>query len=187
MHGSCFVYNKKGIMLCGDSGVGKSCLTASFVIDGYAFLTDDVTPILISKNKPFIWTMSDRIKLWDDSLKQLKQDREGLHKINPELEKFYYPLKPYKDSTYMLHHIFLIEIHEKSTILFQEITGAEKVIALRKEIYRLEYIQGMPENEGFYFKNLAEVSKNIKITKLFRPKNVPIEQTKNRLIEYLDT
>jgi hypothetical protein len=186
MHGSCFVYNNKGIMLCGDSGAGKSSLTASFVIDGNEFLTDDVTPILISKNKPFIWTMSDRIKLWEDSLKQLKQNSEGLHKINPETEKFYYPLKPYKDSTYLLHHIFLIEIHEKSTILFQEITGAKKVTALRKEIYRLEYMQGMPENEACYFKNLAEISKNIKITKLFRPKNIPIEQTKNRLIEYLD-
>ena len=185
MHGSCFVYNNKGIMLCGDSGAGKSSLTASFVLDGNEFLTDDVTPILISNNKPYIWTMSDRIKLWEDSLKQLNQNKEGLHKIDPETEKFYYPLKSYKDSTFMLNQIFLIEIHEESTIVFQEIKGAEKVTALRNEIYRLEYLDGMPENEAFYFKKLVEVSKSTKITKLFRPKDIPIEQTQHQLKKYL--
>lgn len=185
MHGSCFVYNNKGIMLCGDSGAGKSSLTASFVLEGNEFLTDDVTPILTLNNKPFIWTMSDRIKLWEDSLKQLNQNIEDLHKINPKTEKFYYPLKSYKDSSFMLNHIFLIEIHEKSTIIFQEIKGAEKVTALRNEIYRLEYLLGMPENEAFYFKKLVEISKNIKITKLFRPKDIPIDQTKYKLKEYL--
>ena len=185
MHGSCFVYNNKGIMLCGDSGAGKSSLTTAFVLEENAFLTDDVTPILISENKPFIWTMSDRVKLWEDSLKQLSQNKEGLHKIAPETEKFYYPLKSYKDSTFMLHHIFLIEIHEKSTIIFHEIKGAEKVTALRNEIYRFEYLQGMPENEPFYFKKLVEMSKNIKITRLLRPKDIPIEQTHRQLKKYL--
>ena len=185
MHGSCFVYNNKGIMLCGDSGAGKSSLTASFVLDGNEFLTDDVTPILISNNKPYIWTMSDRIKLWEDSLKQLNQNKEGLHKIDPETEKFYYPLKSYKDSTFMLNQIFLIEIHEESTIVFQEIKGAEKVTALRNEIYRLEYLDGMPENEAFYFKKLVEISKSTKITKLLRPKDIPIEQTQHQLKKYL--
>ncbi|MFQ3174397.1 MAG: hypothetical protein ACI8W0_001516, partial [Flavobacterium sp.] len=185
IHGSCFIFNNKGIMLCGNSGAGKSSLTASFVLDGNEFLTDDVTPILTLNNKPFIWTMSDRIKLWEDSLKQLNQNKEGLHKIDPDTEKFYYPLNSYKDSTFMLNHIFLIEIHEKSTIAFQEIKGAEKVTALRNEIYRLEYLQGMPENESLYFEKLVQISKKIKITKLYRPKDILIEQTQQQLKNYL--
>ena len=85
----------------------------------------------------------------------------------------------------MLHHIFLIEIYEKPTIVFQDIIGAEKVTVLRNEIYRLEYLQGMPENELFYFKKLVEISKNIKITKLFRPKTIPVLQTQDILKKYL--
>ncbi len=185
LHGSCFVYNDKGIMLCGDSGAGKSSLTAAFVIEGNAFLTDDVTPVLFLNNQVYIWTMSDRIKLWEDSLKQLKQNKEGLQKIDPETEKFYYPLISYRDNTFLLDHIFLIEIHEKSNILFRELTGAEKVIALRNEIYRYEYLQGMPENEALYFEKLVEVSKNIKMTKLYRPKDFLIEQTQSHLKKYL--
>ena len=49
MQASCFVYNNKGIMLCGESGAGKSSLTAAMVLDGNAFLTDDVTPVLLVK------------------------------------------------------------------------------------------------------------------------------------------
>ena len=164
MHGSCFVYDNMGIMLCGESGAGKSSLTAAFVIDGNDFLTDDVTPVLFSNNQAHIWTMSDRIKLWEDSLKQLNQNKADLHKIDPETEKFYYPLESYKDSTFRLNHIFLLEKHDRSNIDFQEIEGAEKIMALRKEIYRLEYMQGMPENEAFYFKNLVEISNNMTIT-----------------------
>ncbi len=185
MHGSCFVYDNMGIMLCGESGAGKSSLTAAFVIDGNDFLTDDVTPVLFSNNQALIWTMSDRIKLWEDSLKQLNQSKADLHKIHPETEKFYYPLESYKESTFMLNHIFLLEKRDRSNIDFQEIEGAEKIMALRKEIYRLEYMQGMPENEAYYFKNLVEMSKNITITKLYRPKDIPIEQTQQQLKKYL--
>lgn len=185
LHGSCFVYNNKGIMLCGESGAGKSSLTASFVLSGNEFLTDDVTPILTINNQAFIWTISDRIKLWKDSLNQLNQKQEGLHQIDPETEKYYYPLSSHKESTHMLHHIFLIGIHEQSTIDFQEVEGAEKVIALRREIYRLEYMQGMPENEASYFENLVQISKNIKITRLMRPKEIPIEQTRQQIENHL--
>ncbi len=186
MHGSCFVYDNLGIMLCGESGAGKSSLTAAFVIDGNDFLTDDVTPVLFSNNQAHIWTMSDRIKLWEDSLKQLNQSKADLHKIDPETEKFYYPLESYKDSTFRLNHIFLLEKHDRSNIDFQGIEGAEKIMALRKEIYRLEYMQGMPENEAYYFKNLVEISKNITITKLYRPKDIAIEQTQQQLKKYLN-
>lgn len=118
MHGSCFIFNNKGIMLCGESGAGKSSLTAAFVLDGNAFLTDDVTPILFSNKQLLIWTMSDRIKLWEDSLRQLNKDKEGLHKIDPETEKFYFPIASYDKSTYVLNHIFLINFHDRSEIKF---------------------------------------------------------------------
>jgi hypothetical protein len=185
MHGSCFVFDNRGIMLCGESGAGKSSLTAAFCLNGSSFLTDDVTPILFSNNNPIIWAMSDRIKLWDDSLLQLNQSKDLLIRIDPETEKFYFPLNSYEQSTFILNHVFLIEIHEKSDIVFQEVKGAEKVTALRNEIYRLEYLQGMPENEGFYFDRLVEISKNIRITKLYRPMDIPIERTKNKLMAYL--
>lgn len=184
MHGSCFVYKDQGVMLCGESGAGKSSLTAAFCKNGAAFLTDDVTPIVFSEDKPFILPLSDRIKLWDDSLEQLEEEKHGLDKIDPETEKYYWMLEN-KAIKHQLHHILLLEIHDQPDVIFREISGAEKVTALRMEIYRPEYLQGMPDNERFYFTKLVEISRNIRITKVLRPEESSIEQTKGRIVDYL--
>jgi hypothetical protein len=46
-------------------------------------------------------------------------------------------------------------------------------------------LQGMPENESLYFEKLVQISKKIKITKLYRPKDILIEQTQQQLKNYL--
>lgn len=71
LHGSCFIEQGMGVMLCGDSGSGKSSLTTAFCMNGAEFLTDDVTPIVFDNNKPFILSFSDRIKLWKHTLENL--------------------------------------------------------------------------------------------------------------------
>src|SRR6186713_98447 len=71
LHGSCFTYQGKNIMICGDSGVGKSSLTVAFCLNGSKFITDDVSPLSFKSGIPYVLSLSDRIKLWDDSLEQL--------------------------------------------------------------------------------------------------------------------
>jgi len=187
MHGSCFAFQGKGIMLCGESGAGKSSLTTAFVLDGNEFLTDDVTPIIFSEGKPQIWAMSDRVKLWGDSLEQLKQIQKGLDPIDPETEKFYFPLPSSKADSFPLDHIFLLEVQENEEVCFQDLKGAEKLTGLRNEIYRLEYLLGMPENEAKFFPQLAAISKKVCMTSLIRPRNSLISETKAKLTEYLQS
>lgn len=144
-HGSCFHYNGFGIMICGESGAGKSSTTAAFSFKGANFLTDDVTPIIFTNNTPQIWAISDRIKLWDDSLIQLKKNKEGLNKIDPETSKYYFPMQSDKGNLHTLHQIFLLEKMEQEDVSFQAVVGIDKYIALRNEIYRKEYMLGMME------------------------------------------
>ena len=176
LHGSSFSYNGNGIMVCGESGVGKSSITASFSLNEAVFLTDDITPVLFNNNRPLIWAMSDRIKLWADSLEQLKQEKKGLHQIDAETEKFFFPISPDKGETHTLHQVFLLAIHDQLEVKFQEITGIEKFTALRNEIYRWEYLLGMPECEPAYFNQITCISKEISVIKVLRPKNIEIEQ-----------
>jgi hypothetical protein len=119
--------------------------------------------------------VSDRIKLWSDSLEQLEQEKDGLHQIDSETEKFYYPIHAEKGKMYPLNLIFLLDIHEHPNVVFQELTGAEKVLALRNEIYRLEYLHGMPENESVYFRNIFSIANNTKMIKIVRPLEISIE------------
>ena len=185
LHGSCFIYGGKGIMVCGESGVGKSSLTAAFCLEGSEFLTDDVTPIVINNSKPYILTLSDRIKLWDDSIEQLNLSTDGLLKIDLENEKFYFPVESEKPDFFLLNQIFVLEIHDKTAVEFQQIKGAEKVTIIRNQIYRMEYLQGMPENESVFFEYLVNISNHVTITLVKRPAKIPIQQLMLLLKKYI--
>jgi len=183
IHGSCFVHNNKGIMLCGESGAGKSSLTAAFVIAGNEFLTDDVTPILFSDGLPFILPLSDRIKLWEDSLNQLKLEKGDLAQINQDYQKFYLPVDSKITEPYPLHLIFIIEKHEHTDVKFQELQGIERFTALRNEIYRWEYLEGMKESEAKYLNDLITISTQVKVIKIFRPEKIEIETLRSILTD----
>jgi hypothetical protein len=163
-------------MICGDTGAGKSSLTASFCFNGAEFLTDDVTPLLFKEGKPFIWALSDRIKLWSDTLKQLEQGEGGLHRVDPVWEKYYYPMDEAGGNTIRLEQVYILEIKETKTVEFEELTGSSKFAALRNEIYRLEYLKGMPENEGVYFEKLIDISNQVNVTRVKRPEIFGIKE-----------
>jgi hypothetical protein len=176
LHGSSFIYNKEGIMVCGESGAGKSSLTAAFCLNGANFLTDDISPVAVNNSQPIILTLSDRIKLWDDTLFQLNLQKEGLEKIDTDAEKFYFPMDTSNLDQYLLNRVFILEIHDEISVEFQEIKGAEKLTSIRNQIYRLEYLQGMPQNESAFFKTLADVSNNVTVTRIKRPAEIPVQQ-----------
>lgn len=186
LHGSSFNYKGKGIMICGESGAGKSSLTAAFCLSGSHFLTDDVTPMEFNNGKPFILTLSDRIKLWDDSLDQLKLQKEGLEKIDPETEKFYFPMDAGKTERFPLGLLYVLEIYEGDNVEFQEIKGAEKATTIRNEIYRLEYLQGMPENESAFFQQLVDTCNNVSIFRIKRPAAIPVHQVMTLLKNHIN-
>ena len=187
MHGSCFVFNNKGIMLCGESGAGKSSLTASFCNNDGVFLTDDVTPILFSEGFPFILPLSDRIKLWEDSLLQLKVDKSSLTQIWHDYQKFYLPVDSNITEPYPLHLIFIIEKHENENVKFQQLEGIERFTALRNEIYRWEYLQGMKATETHYLNQLIHISANVQIIKVCRPEVIEIETLRSILADKIAT
>ena len=185
LHGSCFNYLGKGIMVCGESGAGKSSITAAFCLDGAGFLTDDISPMIVKDNLPFILTLSDRIKLWDDSLAQLNLTKNGLTKIDRDSEKFYLSLDAEKKDSFPLRQLFVIEIHEKKGTEFREIRGAEKLTIIRNQIYRLEYLQGMPQNESAYFHNLVDISNAVKITLVKRHVDISILHLMDLIKNYI--
>ena len=163
LHGSSFVLDGKGILVCGEAGAGKSSVTASFVFNGAGFLTDDVTPMVIREGVPMIMALSDRIKLWDDTLKQLGLKNKGLKKIAPDNEKYYYPVSKVGSEYFPLNMVFIISAGHEAGVLMREVTGADKFVALRNEIYRWEYLEGMKENEEVYFRTLSGIASTVKV------------------------
>jgi hypothetical protein len=176
IHGSSFIWNGKGIMLCGESGAGKSSLTAAFCMAGAQFLTDDVTPIVIIAGKPEILPLSDRIKLWDDSLQQLNQEKSCLTPITFVGEKYYFPMEKGLHQSYPLYRIFIIEPAAVDTIETYFLKGVESFAALRNEVYRWEYLSAMPDTETRYLEKLLIISRDVLVMRVRRPAGISIEE-----------
>jgi hypothetical protein len=174
LHGSSFKYNNKGIMICGEAGAGKSSLTAVFCMNGGEFFTDDITPIQLKNMNPYVWPLSDRIKLWADSLIQLGHELNGLNRIDNETDKFYFPLEACRSQLGRLDQIYILKVEDRVDIRTEELSGFAKFEALRNEIYRFEYLQGMPENEIEYFGILTRICNCVRAFNILRPKEIEI-------------
>jgi len=175
LHGSSFIFNGSGVMFCGDSGAGKSSLTTSFCLNGAAFLTDDVTPIIYKESIPHIWPKSGKIKLWDDSLQQLKKENKGLTRIRPEDEKYYFEIESNQMKAYPLHTILILQVTENDEISFEKVQKLEAFSYLHQEIYRREYLYAMPEVEASYIEQIAQICNHASVTKIKRPGSFKID------------
>ena len=176
-HGSCFQYEQKGILICGQSGAGKSSVTAAFCQSGAVFINDDITPVEITESETNIIPIKTRIKLWDDSIKKLEIENDNFDKIRPSLDKFYLPNAEEFQSKQALHHIFILSQHNKEEFESHELEGMAKYNVLRQQIYRKMYLKGMPERQKTYFKQLFLLSKNVKVTRIMRPQIAAITAT----------
>jgi hypothetical protein len=185
MHGSCIALSGSGVMFCGESGAGKSALTAAFSMNDCFFLTDDVTPVVFKDDLPHILALSDRIKLWDDTIEQLRLDKSELKRISPETDKYYFRFDKSNIDKVPLNIIFLLEIHDQQSTIINELTGSERFSSLYNEIYRHEYLKGKPENEMIYFRNLVDISNNVKIYRVKRSAKVKVNDMMTLLREHI--
>jgi hypothetical protein len=185
LHGSSFIWKDQGVMICGDSGAGKSALTAAFCMNGGQFLTDDVSPVVFDNGRPSVMPRSDRIKLWNDSLDQLKSDKKGLKSVRPGEEKYYFPVNKRYNLSYPLHKIIIIQTSDKNVVTARVLKGPESFEAVRNEVYRWEYLGAMLRTEIGYLDKLLIISKTVKVSKVSRPAKIPLEKMKVFLSSYL--
>jgi len=184
-HGSCFEFEGRGIMLCGDSGVGKSSLTAAFCQKGGKFLNDDVAPVSMSDGIPQIVSCSDRIKLWEDSLHQLGYNTDFLVPVSPAANKYYYPVQTPERKLTPLHQVFIMERKDQGPVNFIKLRGIQAFVALRNEIYRKEFLPAMPLSEAGYLQQLIDISCRTDVTRIIRPEHIPVKEMIRYIEEYL--
>jgi len=181
MHGSSFRYKDKVVMICGNSGLGKSSVTEAFCQNGAQFITDDISPVEISENRAVLLPLKTKNKLWDDALRKLNIESEGLERIRPEFEKFYTPSRQPMGGEQHLDHIFILMKHNKPEFKVNELEGLAKYNILRKQIYRKVYLKGMPATERKYFQQLLLLANRVKVTTIIRPDICDIYETMEQI------
>lgn len=183
-HAGSFEFLKHGILICGDSEVGKSTTTLNFCLSGANFLSDETTPVLFEDGTAFIWGISDRLKIWDDALDSLGLPKEKLLKISEEDEKYYYELQA-TGAKVPLSLIFVLEFSGHAELESAFLSGKEKLVVLRNQVYRKEYLSAMPETEKSFFKQLAFISQHIPVVRISRPEHIHPNDLKIYLSEFI--
>lgn len=176
-HGSSFNYKGAGIIICGNSGAGKSSITAAFCQNGAQFISDDITPVSVKEGEVYINPLKTEIKLWDDAFEQLNISPKNLRKIRPTFEKFYYPFESSKELNSSLHLIIILDTHNKDEFSYSELTGINKFKALKNQIYRKLYLNGMPKAEQSICIQLLSLGKKVRVLHIIRPKICSIHQS----------
>jgi len=171
MHGSSFLYKDITVLVCGASGGGKSTLAASFCKKGALFLTDDITPILQREDSLFISPISDSIKLWGDSVEKLNLKDAVVSSVQNQIDKYFIKMSGNKTPS-PLDLLIVLNYDNNQDLSIKELKGAEKFHVVLNQIYRKEYLQGMPSIQERYFPLLVKLCESTSVYTIARPEKL---------------
>jgi len=178
IHGNGIVINGECIIFAGHSGKGKSTLAAAFAQKGFQLLCDDLCAIKITdKGEAFVQPGFPHIKLWPESLKQLKEQPTNLTRVRPDEDKYIVPMDTkYCEQAVPLKKIYTLHFHDKDSIDFQKLNALDTLLALNNYTYKqrmLKTINPTKEHYALYMK----LAKTTLVSRVFRPKNITILNT----------
>lgn len=167
LHGNAFQVGDGCVICVGHSGAGKSTLAAAMMQHGYRIIADDVCPI---DDEGCAIPGMPRIKLWQDSADKLGIETNDLERIRPELQKYNYPLNGSFCSTPLpVKAVYILNSHNESEFVVERIKGMDKFEPLKQNTYRFGYLKGMSMGNR-HFKQCGELSKQIHLSRLTRPR-----------------
>ena len=173
-HASSFVHAGIGVMVLGESGAGKSSLTASFSLGGAGFLTDDVTPVLFQGSQPVIRSLQESIRIRKNTADQLNVSSVLLSEAETGTGKQYVNVGRVGDGIFPLGVILKIEIGDVLKPVFDNPSPVKKFSLLRSEICMSEILAGMPETEAAYLHQLVQMIEKVPFVRVVRPEDIRI-------------
>lgn len=184
-HGGGLSINNKGIIITGESGAGKSTVTNALMRKGHDMVTDDVVALEIDgDNKLLIYPSYPKQKLWNDSAKHMEIDINQLSKIDGVNDKYYVPVEKFCYQPTELKAVFELKPIRCQEVFVEELTGREQLEVLLNHTYRSIFIQPFGLMKA-HFLQCVEMTKMIKVYRLYRPENEFTMEEQVKSIEYV--
>jgi hypothetical protein len=137
LHGSAVEINGKAYAFIGDSGAGKSTLASTFINKGYSLVSDDIIPVSIYHDSPYVTPSYPQQKLWQESLSQLGMDSSIYRPIFERETKFNVPIQnKFVTEPLPLASIFELSKKEQGEIQLLQIGKLECLKILLSNTYR---------------------------------------------------
>jgi len=184
-HASSFILGGRGVMILGETGAGKTSLTVAFTINGAEFLSDDLSPVVFREKVPYIWSLTRKVKLRQDSVEQLKLDEGNLSEAESGTGKKYLGIRKASEENHKLDIIVKIETVDVNEPVFVNLSPSDRFSLLRSEVCSWEILAGMPETEAAYLQQLVQILEQVHFVKVLRPSRITIARMHAALNQYL--
>ncbi len=168
LHANAIKVGEQCISFSGHSGVGKSTLSGAFMQRGYSILADDVC--VVNKHQEVVPSFP-QIRLWADSSKKLEIQTQALKKVRPQLEKFSVPLAAqFHQISLPLKVVYILNTHNQDEFKFQDVQGMQKILPLKNNTYRHQYLKGLGKTK-MHLKHTGALASSVSIVRVLRPKS----------------
>lgn len=174
LHGSSIIFDDKAYAFCGQSGAGKSSLSAALTFKGYDLLSDDLSVLALDENNiPLVHSGFCHNKLCKDTMEYFNISSNNLVKVDDFVNKYALPSsKIFIDITYPLSVIIELNVdynaYDAKEVTIEEIFGHEKLQAVFRNIFRYQLLNDVGL-KPLYLKQCLAIAKKIKVFKLTRP------------------
>ena len=143
IHSSGIMKGNNAILISGDSGAGKSSLTAEYIESGFDLMADDVTYIKKGEDDmPYAYPAFPYQKLCRNEVEKRHQGEEGLVYIGEEKDKFLVPWRGnYTAGSRPLRAIVFMSKYDGNGLKIMELKGFEKYMVLGRALFMLALLR----------------------------------------------
>jgi hypothetical protein len=172
LHGSAIVIDGLAYAFIGESGAGKSTLASAFIKEGFQILSDDVIPVVQSKDSiPYVLPSYPQQKLWQESLDAFGMENTHYRPLFERETKFAIPVhENFINKPLRLTGVFELVKTENEYVTVSPVKSLERFRTLFTHTYRSSLISPLGLTE-WHFTESAKILKNINMYQLKRPKN----------------
>ena len=142
-HASAVALNGRAVLLCGESGQGKSTLAAALVARGAALVSDDLARVEVSE-RPVIHPCATRIKLWSEAIEHLGWNERKVQRDWYRENKFQCEAPTTMSGNAPVKLAAIVSLEEGDTVELQALDGAEALeTVLRQTMFRPEMVEAL--------------------------------------------
>lgn len=174
MHGGAVSINDNAILFLGESGQGKSTLSASFAAGGCAVLTDDCFLLKESENRISCVGSYPGIRLWPDTLAVLRVRADDLslygtasynqkRRLCPNNKHIRFAVQPV-----YVRNAYVLGTSHCETVSIKRLSAHEAVVSLVEHSFRLDITDR--ERNAREFDTLTRLAEKLPMYRLSYPR-----------------
>ena len=174
LHASTIARGGNAFALCGASGWGKSTLAAALHARGCGLVSDDLTAIAVSRDRPMVIPGFPQIKLWPEAVASLGEAPETKPQLHPLFDKRAHRVgRGFSHTPVPLRRIYMLA--DGSAPSLETLHPHEAMVELTGHWYGARFGDRLRRPHGaqnVHFLRCATLANTVRVLRLRRPRDL---------------